>query len=84
MNELNNGIYNIDQRGIKYPPDLLKSNTLLTSISEMFKGTFIETGVDINSDLLSNNTLLTDISGLFQDVLFSEENYEGASIGENS
>ena len=84
MNVLNNGIYNISQRGIKYPPDLLKSNTLLTSISGMFKGTFIEAGVDINSDLLSNNTLLTDISSLFQDVLFSEENYKNSSIGNNS
>ena len=84
MNTLNGGTYNVNQRGIKYPPDLLKSNTQLTSISGLFKGTFIETGVDINSDLLINNTQLTDISSLFQDVLFAEENYKDSAIGENS
>ena len=27
MNTLNGGTYNVNQRGIKYPPDLLKYNT---------------------------------------------------------
>lgn len=78
---LNHGQQNC--RGIKYPPDLLRNNTLLTSIAGMFKGTFIETGVDINSDLLINNTALTDVSGLFQDVLFSEYDYVDSGTGEN-
>ena len=70
-------------RGIKYPPDLLKYNTNLLSISGMFKNTFIETGVDINADLLYTNIALTDISDLFSDVRFSEEDYFEARVGEN-
>lgn len=80
---LNHGTSASNCRGIKYPPDLLSNNTNLTSISGMFQDTFIETGVDINSDLLTNNTALTDISSLFQDVIFSEQDYFGAEVGEN-
>ena len=79
---LNHGTPSSNCRGIKYPPDLLSNNRLLTSISGMFNKTFIETGVDINSNLLSNNTNLTDISGLFQDVLFSEQEYYESNSGE--
>lgn len=70
-------------RGIKYPPDLLKNNVNLTAIPELFRGTFIETGVDINSDLLQNNTQLIDISGLFSDILFASEDYKGTADGNN-
>jgi hypothetical protein len=56
MNLNNDVIHSSDYRGIKYPPDLLKSNTNLTGIPKLCKGTYVEAGVDINSDLLSTNT----------------------------
>jgi len=71
-------------RGIKFPPDLLKNNVNLTSISGLFQGMVIETGVDINSDLLVNNTKLVDISGLFRNSKFSEYEYYESTVGNYS
>lgn len=70
-------------RGIKFPPDLLKHNTALTSIQGLFQGLVIESGVDINADLLENNTNLVNISYLFRDATFSALDYYEASQGNN-
>ena len=69
-------------RGIKFPPDLLKNNTNLTSISGMFYGIRVEPGVDINSDLLVNNTKLVDVSNLFRNPIFDKQEYYESSSGD--
>jgi hypothetical protein len=51
-------------RGLMYPPDLFKKNTELNIITNMFAGTTIHVGVDINSDLFVNNSKLRNVSGV--------------------
>ena len=67
-------------RGLMYPPDLFKKNTELTAITNMFAGTIIHIGVDINSDLFVNNSKLRNISGVWSNCKFDKRlyNYESA------
>lgn len=62
-------------RGIKYPPDLFKYNSKLEEVPNMFNGTSIEVGVDINSDLFSNNPNLKNISGCWSNCQFDKRAY---------
>ena len=69
-------------RGIKYPPDLFKYNTSLEDVSNMFSGTSIEVGVDVNSDLFSNNPNLKIISGCWSDCKFDKRAYNADGTSE--
>lgn len=62
-------------RGIMYPIDLFKFNTLLEDIPNMFSGTYIPVGVDINSDLFAYNGRLRNISGLWANTEFDNRRY---------
>ena len=62
-------------RGIMYPIDLFKFNTSLEDIPNMFNGTYIPVGVDINSDLFAYNGRLRNISGLWANTEFDNRRY---------
>lgn len=68
------------QRGVMYPIDLFKYNTQLSSVKEIFAGTNIPVGIDVNQDLFKNNTRLRDVSYAWFNVGFDERPYNTDSI----
>ena len=55
---------NLLVRGLAYPIDLFRHNVSLESIVNMFSGTNIPVGVDINSDIFAYNGALRNVSGV--------------------
>lgn len=69
-------------RGIKYPPDLFKFNSALEDITNIFKGTVVEVGVDINSDIFSNNPNLKIIKEVWSNCRFDKRAYNAEGTSE--
>ena len=67
-------------RGIMYPPDLLKYNSALTDIPNLFSGTTIPVGVDINTDLFFKLPSLKVINNLWSNCKFDSRPYNSSEI----
>jgi len=61
--------------GIMYPPDLLKYNTALEEIPNMFMRTQVPVGVKVNSDIFSMLVNLKNVSGCWSDCIFDRRAY---------
>ena len=62
-------------RGLMFPPDLLRYNTALMEIPNLFDNIRFPIGVDINSNLFYNLVNLTNISQVFANCQFNKEQH---------
>lgn len=70
-------------RGLAYPIDLFQFNIMLEEIPNMFFGTSIPVGVDVNRDLFKNNTNLKNIRGLWANSSFDLRRYGADALLES-
>lgn len=67
-------------RGLMYPPNMFSYNEALSEVPELFAGTVVHVGSDVNSDLFGKNSNLSNVSGLFSDCEFDSRYYDNSSF----